>query len=728
MTDHKQYGMQHWYEVYLLTDKLDKEAWHKILLGISQYIGFLKGWKLVVYIENSTVKYFIGTNRDVSLLSNNLEGIVLRPTDANEMHVPQTSGKQRFVQFVSGGNFLDVREKYQVKRHLELTHVVCTIRTINPEKAHVGVKMYFKNLAGHHTQAKKTLLFLPTTLLSVDFVSNTKYLRRKQPKYLDIQKAMHIMQSDNANAVFEIDTFPYLPKNYYLPLQSYDFDKHSFIIGASGSGKSKLIQLIVSRLAAAHGLKQNYRVVVIDPHASLETDLKVIPENTIINFKGQDDGAELFGGAGTDISAATELTGTLFKSLLADQHNPKVERVLRFSLFVLMTAQVMSLDKLKRLLTDIEFRNQILSHVQEYVPANIVKFFQTDFNELRTQSYNEAILPIVSLVDEMQLQPSLGEQNENTLSLSKIIQGNFLTLFSLNKVSMGEKVVKTVAGLLIQQIFLLAQARTFNEKIILIVDEVSVVQNPALASILAEARKYNLFVFLTQQYFGQIEKPLQDAIFTNVANYYVFRVSEEDARALEGNLTIEIPKEILLAEKAKGSKESEVRVKMLTALNVRECFLRLSNDGQILPCIKARTVDTGESLVSNAESSSLKAYDQLPQQMPSKFIEGTAPELGPVSMHEAAKSDDPPKFFSSELMAESDVQAIVNKTTSVTESMVRPKQTPEESFNIAPENPNPAALDSAPPAERPKLPAAATPMNLVSLLASQSSSRKKIIK
>ena len=73
---------------------------------------------------------------------------------------------------------------------------------------------------------------------------------------------------------------------------------------------------------------------------------------------------------------------------------------------------------------------------------------------------------------------------------------------------MGEKVVKTVAGLLIQQIFLLAQANAFNQRVILIIDEVSVVQNPALASILSEARKYNLFVFLTQQYFGQIEEDL----------------------------------------------------------------------------------------------------------------------------------------------------------------------------------------------------------------------------
>jgi len=490
-----------------------------------------------------------------------------------------------------------------------------------------------------------------------------------------------MLQSENLNAIFEVDTFPYLPKDYYLPLTSYDFDKHSFIIGASGSGKSKLITLMIDRLNRS-GVRQNYRVVVIDPHAALADDLRGIENTKILDFKGQDEGTELFGGAGTDISAATELTGTLFKSLLADQHNPKLERVLRMSLFVLMTAQSMSLDMLKRFVTDIELRNQVLGHVQGYVPENVVHFFGADFNELRTKYYNEAISPIVSLVDEMQMQPSLANTNENAASLTQLISGNFLTVFSLNKVSMGEKVVKTLAGLLIQQIFLLAQAHAFNEKVILIIDEVSVVQNPALASILAEARKYNLFVFLTQQYFGQIEKPLQDAIFTNVYNYYVFRVSEEDARALEGNLTIELPKEIVEAEHKKGLKETDIRVQMLTSLNTRECFLRLSNDGQMLPCVKARTLDASTVARHMPTNAQLKNYAPS-QQLPSRFKEQSGPAAPPSSL---------------------------------------------ETVPVVPTISPPLTPIATPPSFTPTQSSPAQPMNLQDLLASQSSSRKKVRK
>lgn len=632
MNAEKHLGYEHWYELYLMRDVYTADDWRAISLALSQHIGFLRSWILYVHIENSTVRFYVGSNKDIGQLSNNLDGIVIRPISSELVAPPEKARNESFIQFVAGGNLLDMREKYHVKRAKDLDWFSLEVRTISAEKALCTARFAFKDAAGQYSVATKRMYMLPAQLFAINFTSNTKYLRRKQPKCLDIQKSMHIMRSDKEGALFEADTFPYLPNNYYLPLDSYDFDKHSFIIGASGSGKSKLIELFVSKLLEHPAYNSSYRVVVIDPHASLEDELGAIQGSNVVSFKNEDDSAGLFAGAGTDISAATELTGTLFKSLLADQHNPKLERVMRFSLYILMTGQVMSLDDLKRFLTDIDYRQQLLTHVKDFIPDNIHKFFGSDFNELRTRYYNEAISPIVSLVEEMQIQPSLGAQNDDAASLGKLIQSNRLTVFSLNKVSMGEKVVKTVAGLLIQQIFLLAQARSFNEKVILIIDEVSVVQNPAIAQILAEARKYNLFVFLTQQYFGQIDKTLQEAIFTNVANYYVFRVSEDDARALEGNLTIELPKELMVEEKEIGNKENELRVRILTSLNARECLLRLTSDGQILPGIKARTMDF--TPVQRVEAKPLKPVAE--QHMPTKFQEEiqsqhSLPDSAPVA-------------------------------------------------------------------------------------------------
>ncbi len=606
--------MKFCFELYLKSNLADEKQWQQFFNSITAHIGYMNSCQVIITIKDSSVvRFFVLADRDLGVLSNNIEIGVLMPVKNEECQPPNAKGSERFVQYVGGGNFLDLREKVKLKRGKELEYFVINSRRINVEKTLSRLHFYFKNPDGSFSVNKKTMLRFPSHLLRINFDENARYLRKEFPKYINIEKALPVLSPTDNNALLSVNTFPYFANDYYLNLLDYEFDKHSFIIGASGSGKSKFIELLVDRISKT-SYKNNYRVLVIDPHASLGEDMKNIEDSQVIDFSG--DGApELFGDAEkTDVSASTELTTTLMKSLLSDQFNPKVERVLRYSLFVLFTAQTMSLGFLKRFLTELKLRNQIMSHVSGNVPPNIEQFFATDYNEIRTTHYTEAVLPIISLVDEMQMQPGLVSENET--SLARTIDNNFLSVFSLNKVSMGEKVVKTAAGILIQQIFLLAQARSFNEKVILIVDEVSVVQSPALASILAEARKYNLFVILTQQYFGQVDKSLKDAIYANVYNYYVFRVSEEDAEGLIGNLNIDIPEEIIEAEHKKGIKEHTLKKNFMTELHPRECLVRVSANGQIVPVFKARTLDIGKTNDSKIKVNAADLKEAIPIEAP----------------------------------------------------------------------------------------------------------------
>ncbi len=680
--------MKYHFELYILTDQLSSEHWTKLYKSLVAYLGLTSKFVISFRCSDNVVRFFVSCDKDISSLSNNLEAILLRPVELKELKPPASAGNERGVQFVTGGNLLDLKEKYAVKKAKDLQFATFQVSPLGYKKALVRCNLYFKNSGGEWAKSSKLITFLPINQLSVDFATNTHYLKKTVPKYLNIEKSLHMMSSDNVGALFRVNTFPYFSHDYYLNLTSYEFDKHSFIIGASGSGKSKFISLFVDRLQAT-ALKPNYRIVVIDPHASLAEDFINIPDTKIINFNNES--TELFSGSTADITAATELTTTLFKSLIDSPPSPKLDKVLRFSLFVLLTAQNMSLDMLKRFLTDIELRNQIVEHVSGFVPTNVAHFFGADFNEMRTKYHNEAISPIVSLIDEMQMQPLMVGEGE--LSLAKTIQENFLTVFSLNKVSMGEKVVKTVAGLLIQQIFLLAQARIFGQKVILIIDEVSVVQNPALASILAEARKFNLSVILTQQYFGQIEKDLRDAIFANVYNYYTFKVSEEDARALEGNMNIELPKEIVEAEHKKGLKEQDIRIKMMTELHPRECLVRVLANGQVVPAVKARTMDAPSAQAYTIiNPSKLQPYKQQPVALPAKFQEGQAEVLHDMPAEQTA--------------------LLVQKSS---EQGAKPKRM------------GALALSKFKDEEQPT-PVASAPFNLSELLAQQSSSRIAISK
>lgn len=604
--------MPNYYEIFLSTNHLTQDDLNTLNFKIAKVLPSLSSYYIYVFIKDGIVRIFIESKEDISNISEGLNLGVLKSTEALPFDYGTGHLKKRFLNIQSTKNIYEFKEKLQSKKGLDLELAKFKIKILPMQSLFTKATFYYRAGGAIYTSSNVVNGF-PAAFLEINFGNNKRYFKKSFPKYLDIEKALHGLSQDARGALLEVDGFPYFSDKRYLNLNTYQFDKHSFIIGSSGSGKSKFIELFISKISNLQ-FRGNYKIIIIDPHASLAEGLIDIDGAKNIDFK--DSSTDLFPDANSDISAATELTTTLFKSLMADSYNPKLETVLKFSLLVLLTAQAMSLPNLKMFITDVDFRNQILNHVGSYIPVNVKKFFGSDFNELRTKHYNEAISPIASLVDEMQMQPAIS--NSDQYSLTSHLRDNFLTIFSLNKVSMGEKVVKTVAGLLIQQIFLIAQSRVINEKIIMFIDEVSVIQNPALAAILSEARKFNLFVVLTQQYFGQIEKDLQDSILTNVSNYYVFRISEEDARKLEGNLKIAIPANLLEAAKQKGQKETDLRIKILTELNPRECIFRVESGGQYLPCVKGRTLNV--EIPKRTEDIKLKFSNQNSIKLPKKFV------------------------------------------------------------------------------------------------------------
>ena len=227
---------------------------------------------------------------------------------------------------------------------------------------------------------------------------------------------------------------------------------------------------------------------------------------------------------------------------------------------------------------DLEYRNSLINQVKEEISNTIIDFFTTDFNELKTKSYSEAISPIISFIDEMSIIP-IFNSNNNIDDTSSIVEKNYLTLFSLDRTQLGDRVTKTISGLIMQQLLLLAQKKKINEHIIFIIDEVSVIENPILSRILSEARKYNLSLVIAGQYFNQISKDLQNSIFANVINYYIFRISKIDANLVADNLDIKVPLD----------DTRERKIKLLTEQNNRECIVRIEANNILLPAFKAKT-------------------------------------------------------------------------------------------------------------------------------------------
>lgn len=560
-------------EIFLTEKNVTEKLWHEFIDKVSTYNGLFRSWKIMITFERNTVHYYSKTHCSLPPSINGLKSFMLKKTVIDE-----DENKSFYIPLLMeiGSNAIDIKNHFDFRGE-EVKEIEITIKKISDAKSLNRIIVSTEKNGGQKRRYKM-LLGIPSLVLNIDFSSNYGLSYKGAPKYLDMSKSLHILNTNKVNSILSVYTYPYLQGDFYLSQNNVDFAKHSLVLGASGCGKSKFISLLVENIYKTDEFKNNYKVVIIDPHAALEDDIGGLGKN--INFATIEDSINLFSNDCKDAIVSVELLLDVFKSLIPNNYNSKLERVLRHSIYLLLIDEHFDFKTLRKLLLDMDFRNSLIKKRTTCLPYSIVEFFLTEFNEIKTRSYTEAISPIIAFIDEMEMIPVFDREQPDE-GLKNVIDKNFLTIISLDRTKIGDKVTKAVSGLVMEQLLTLVQNRSFKEHIILIVDEVAVVENPILKRFLAEARKYDLSLILAGQYFGGISEELKKSIYANVINYYIFRVSKGDAEVLVKNLNIKIPLD----------NTDEQKVKLLTELQNRQAIVRISSFGNILPAIKCKTLD-----------------------------------------------------------------------------------------------------------------------------------------
>lgn len=557
------------YEIFLKNSNINIECWDNYLKKIGSFLGLFSSFKIFLKLEYNKIHYYLLVHR---ILPNNFntDNFLIKKTDECFNIEARFRG---FKFYLEKNSFLDWNN-YFYKKNAKVCLFLLNLRYFYDKIKGKVYAFYEKNNIFWY---KRIYGGMPAKFLSIDFKNNRSYLYVKAPKYLKIDKILHLLTTDKDNANFLVDTFPYLNDFFYLKYDSYDFYKHSLVIGSSGSGKSKFLASFITNIL--NNKRDKYKVVVIDPHDALKKELWQIDNLQVIDFKNNLNSIDLFRSNIKEKNASVELTLALFKTLI-DNYNSKLERVLRFCSYILIYDDSFSFINLRKLLLDLDYRNMVVNKLKEELPASVLTFFLNDFNEIKREYYSEAIAPIIAFIDEMQMVPVFNLDNINSDVISSL-QNNNLTIFSLNRLVLGDKVIKTIAGFILQQIFLIAQSNELLEHLIVVIDEVAILENPILARYLSELRKFNVSVILSCQYFHQISDDLKEAILTNTCNYYLFKVSKTDALILNDNLDI----------KLEGSDSNDDKTSFLTNLKTRECLVRISKNGNNYPIFKARTTD-----------------------------------------------------------------------------------------------------------------------------------------
>ena len=203
-------------------------------------------WKIFVKIDGANVRYFIKTKNEIPTTLSDLNDFLIRKTeDFKEEDGILTSpyiitNKEKSVLDIYDRN----ESKFSRKMFLSEIKIYPFCRT----NFFSFTTLFFKNKK-NRIISKKALFNIPHIFLSIDFSKHTRFLHRKDiKKYLNIEKTLKLFESDNKNGILKINAFPYLQNDYYLNLNNYDFDKHSLVIGGTGTGKSKLLSLLINNI------------------------------------------------------------------------------------------------------------------------------------------------------------------------------------------------------------------------------------------------------------------------------------------------------------------------------------------------------------------------------------------------------------------------------------------------------------------------------------------------
>ncbi len=344
----------------------------------------------------------------------------------------------------------------------------------------------------------------------------------------------------------------YLGKSRYrgverpIFISEEDRRRHMYIIGKTGTGKSQLLEeMIVQDIKAGKGL------AVVDPHGDLIDGImaRIPPERAedVIYFDPSDAdrpmGLNML-EAHTEQQkhfVATSIVGLMYKlydPMKTGIIGPRFEHAIRNAMLTVMVEPGNTFVEIVRILTDANFVQELLPKVED----PIIRRYWTDQIAQTADFHKSEVLDyIVSKFGRFvtnKLMRNIIGQSESSFNFRNVMDEGKILLVNLAKGKLGEENSNFLGLILVPRILISAMSRQEipEEKrrdFYLYVDEFQNFATPDFAQILSEARKYRLNLVVANQFIGQMEEEVKNAVFGNVGSVISFRVGVTDANYLQ---------------------------------------------------------------------------------------------------------------------------------------------------------------------------------------------------
>ncbi len=339
----------------------------------------------------------------------------------------------------------------------------------------------------------------------------------------------------------------YRGKRRKICFERDDRRRHTYILGQTGSGKSRLmLRMIVQDIYNGEG------ACFIDPHGETAKLIleRIPPERAedVIYFN-LGDYERPFGLNFLEyhneqhkhiiVNAFIDMLIKMF-----DPHNqgyvgPAYQQAIRNSMLTAMSKEGSTLIEVVRMLTDEQW---VMEEWLPYVKDDLVRRYWTDQvaktdQKTKSESLGYFVSKFDKFVTNLAIRNVLG-QSKSSFDARKIMDEGKILIVNLSKGTIGDENMKLMGLLLIQKILGAALSRddipeSQRRDFFLYVDEFQNFTTDEFQTILSEARKYRLSLTVGNQYIGQMTDEIKNAVFGNVGTLMIGRIGIDDAKFLE---------------------------------------------------------------------------------------------------------------------------------------------------------------------------------------------------
>ncbi len=320
-----------------------------------------------------------------------------------------------------------------------------------------------------------------------------------------------------------------------------DRRSHIYILGKTGTGKSSLLEIF-----AAEDIRRGRGFMLVDPHGDLYenvkrrigpadqhrlVDLNLPHASMLLSFNPLRDVPE-----DKRVLVASSLLNT-FKKLWSSWWGPAMEHKLRMTLISLLYLPNATLRDIPRMLQDKSFRNGVIPYIKH---EEVRRFWRLEYEKIPLRYRAETIAPILNRTGAFLANPvsfDLLTGKGESVDLRDIIDSEKILLVNLAKGKVGEDTAYLIGGLLMASLetATLARADTPEERrrdFSAYLDEVHAYSSPVFYQMFSEARKYKVCLAICQQYTGQGDREMREAILGNVGTIISFRLGSTDSRIM----------------------------------------------------------------------------------------------------------------------------------------------------------------------------------------------------